>query len=102
MVYVISMGRHYALDFSSLKKAIASLDEAVTEYKKDFHNKFVRDASVQRFEYIYELSYKMLKRYLEMTEPSAEEIDQMSFPNLIRMGFERDFEESFINSIAAD
>jgi len=83
------MSHIYSLDFSSLEKAIASLDEAVTEYKKDFHNKFVRDASIQRFEYTYELSHKMLKRYLEMTEPSAEEIDQMSFPNLIRTGSER-------------
>jgi nucleotidyltransferase substrate binding protein (TIGR01987 family) len=83
------MSRIYTLDLSSLEKAIASLDEAVTEYDKHPSNKFVRDATIQRFEYTYELSHKMLKRYLEMTEPSAEEVDQMSFPTLIRTGSER-------------
>jgi nucleotidyltransferase substrate binding protein (TIGR01987 family) len=83
------MGRIDTLDFSSLEKAIASLDEAVTEHKKNSHNKFVRDASIQRFEYTYELSHKMLKRYLEMTEASAEEIDLMAFPTLIRTGSEK-------------
>lgn len=77
------------LDVSSLEKAVASLKEALTEYSKQPTNKFIRDASIQRFEYTYELSYKMLKRYLEMTEASAEEIDQMSFPNLIRTGSEK-------------
>lgn len=77
------------LDISSLEKAVASLDEAVKEYHKDKSNRFVRDATIQRFEYTYELSHKMLKRYLEMTESSAEGVDQMSFPTLIRTGSER-------------
>lgn len=83
------MSHFYQLDLSSIEKAVASLNEAVTEYLKNKNNAFVRDATIQRFEYTYELSHKMLKRYLEMTEPSAEEIDQMSFPNLIRTGSER-------------
>lgn len=75
-------------DLSSLEKAITSLDKAIHEYQKS-SNEFIRDASIQRFEYTYELAHKMLKRYLEMTEPNAEEIAQMSFPNLIRTGSER-------------
>lgn len=31
----------------------------------------------------------MLKRYLELSEPNAEAIDQMSFPDLIRTASER-------------
>lgn len=77
------------LDVSSLEKAIGSLNEALIEYSKQSSNNFIRDACIQRFEYTYELSHKMLKRYLEMTEPNAEEIDQMSFSNLIRTGSER-------------
>lgn len=77
------------LDISSLNKAIISLEEAVREYQKAKENKFIRDASIQRFEYTYELCAKMLKRYLETTEPNAQEVDQMSFPNLIRTGSER-------------
>ena len=83
------MSRIYQLDLSSIVQAVSSLDEAVTEYHKNKSNKFVRDATIQRFEYTYELSHKMLKRYLEMTEPSADEIEQMSFSNLIRTGSER-------------
>ena len=83
------MKRIPVLDLSSLEKAVLSLDESVTEYKKNPKNRFVRDANIQRFEYTYELSYKMLKRYLEISEPNAEEIDQMSFPNLIRTASER-------------
>ncbi len=45
--------------------------------------------AILRFEYTYELSHKMLKRYFEMTEPNAEMIDQMLFPDLIRTASER-------------
>src|SRR5689334_22900934 len=77
------------LDVSSLEKAIASLHAAVIAYQPQESNNFIRDAAIQRFEYTYELAHKMLKRYLEMTEPSAEIIDQMSFPDLIRTASER-------------
>ena len=76
-------------DISSLEKVIDLLHEAVTAYQLQESNNFIRDAAIQRFEYTYELSHKMLKRYLEMTEPSAEVIDQMSFQNLIRTAAER-------------
>ena len=59
------------------------------EHKKQKTNLFVRDALIQRFEYSYELAHKMLKRFLELTEPNAEDIDQMSFSDLIRTGAER-------------
>jgi len=77
------------LDVSPLKKAINSVDDALIAHQKDPTNLFIRDASIQRFEYTYELCHKMLKRYLEATEPNAEEIDQMEFANLIRTGSER-------------
>ena len=77
------------LDVSSLDKAVRSLSVALTAYEKNKDDLFVRDASIQRFEYTYELCHKMLKRYLEMTEPNAEDIDQMSFSALIRTGSER-------------
>jgi nucleotidyltransferase substrate binding protein (TIGR01987 family) len=76
-------------DISSLEKAISSLDEAVSAYLLQESNNFIRDAAIQRFEYSYELSHKMLKRYLEITEPSAEAVDQMLFPDLIRTASER-------------
>jgi len=77
------------LDFSMFNQAIMTLDEAVIERQNDPHNLFVRDAMIQRFEYTYELAHKMLKRYLELSEPNSETVDLMSFPELIRTGSER-------------
>jgi hypothetical protein len=47
------------LDIRSLIKALASLQEALAEYKKH-PNHFMRDSCIQRFEYSYELAHKML------------------------------------------
>lgn len=77
------------LDLSSFKKALVSLEEALIQRGKEPANTFVRDACIQRFEYTYELSHKMLKRYLEEVSASPTEVDEMSFPDLIRTGYER-------------
>lgn len=76
------------LDLTSFNKAIKSLQEALAEYNRS-PNVFVRDACIQRFEYTYELAWKMLKRYLEYTAPNPVEFDEMSFQNLIRIGSEK-------------
>lgn len=83
------MTKSTTLDFSSLQLAIHSLKEAVNKYHTNSSDTFVRDASIQRFEYTYELCHKMLKRFLESTEPSSTEIDSMSFQTLIRTGAEK-------------
>jgi len=49
----------------------------------------VRDACIQRFEFTYELSHKMLKRFLEATSANPAEFDAMPFQDLIRTGSER-------------
>jgi nucleotidyltransferase substrate binding protein (TIGR01987 family) len=77
------------LDLSALAKAVISLKRALDERKKLPDDEYIRDACIQRFEYTYELSWKMLKRYLEMTVPTPEEIDAMSFASLIRTGSEQ-------------
>ncbi len=72
------------LDFSALTKAIGSMEEALNAYQKKPTDNFIRDASIQRFEYTYELCHKFLRRYLALNEPSAEVVHEMSFPELIR------------------
>lgn len=76
------------LELSSFEKALASLIEALTEYDRT-QSQFVKDACIQRFEYTYELAHKLLKRQLEAMSPNPSEIDQMSFPDMIRSGAER-------------
>lgn len=77
------------LDFSSLQKALGTLEEALTAHDNNQTDKLIRDACIQRFEYSYELSHKMLRRFLEATEPNPAQITELSFPDLIRLGFER-------------
>ena len=48
-----------------------------------------RMAAIHAFEYTYELTHKMIKRYLEMSEASEAAIDSMTFPELIRTASER-------------
>lgn len=43
---------------------------------------------MKRFEFTYEISHKMLKRYLDMAAASLDEIDNLAFPDLIRKGNE--------------
>jgi len=76
------------LILTSLEKAVASLQDALNEYAKE-EDTYVRDAIIQRFEYTYELSHKLLKRHLEATAANPDEIDTLSFQDLIRLGSER-------------
>jgi nucleotidyltransferase substrate binding protein (TIGR01987 family) len=78
-----------ALNLTSLKKAIASLEKAVIAHQKKVNDDLIRDAAIKRFEYIYELCSKMLRCHLEITEAEAETVDQLSFPDLIRLAAER-------------
>ena len=72
-----------------LEKALATLKEAWVEYNKDLSNTFVRDSVIQRFEYTFELSHKILRRFLSETEASKAEISEMLFNELIRLGCKR-------------
>ena len=49
----------------------------------------IRDGSIQRFEFTYELSHKLLKRYLESVSPSPGEYDAADFQYPIRSGNEQ-------------
>ena len=83
------------LDLSSLQKAIIQLEEAIEYCQSDLSKNDVklaqhlRAAAIQAFEFTYELSFKMLKRFLEATEPNPALLDEMSFNAIIRKGFER-------------
>lgn len=77
------------LSLYSIKKAAATLDEAMLEFGKDPENNLIRDACIQRFEYTYEISTKILRRYLELTEANSGEITTLSFPDLVRLGSKR-------------
>lgn len=83
------------LDFSSLENAISQLEKSlkysispIAQEDDDLFEQ-LRNSVIQCFEFTYELSHKMLKRYLEETSASPEEIDLSTFQNLIRTGNEK-------------
>lgn len=77
------------LDLSPLAKAIGRLQEGIARYQKDVSDTQIRDGLIQRFEFTYEISHKMLRRYLEMTSASPEQFDSLAFQDLIRTGNEQ-------------
>ena len=82
------------LDFSSLKNAIASLNKGIKRASENKGDEELRDAVIQRFEYTYELSWKMLKRRIEQDHPNPQQVDEMSFHDLFREGGERGLVEN--------
>jgi nucleotidyltransferase substrate binding protein (TIGR01987 family) len=77
------------LDFSSFEKALVSLQRVLDRSSTVPEDIDIRDACIQRFEYTYELAFKMLKRQLEQELPSSEELDHLPFKEVIRIGAER-------------
>lgn len=76
------------LDISSLTSAIQRLDEGMARYLSDTSDSQIRDGLIQRFEFTYELSHKMLKRYLEASSATPGEFDSADFSYLIRSASE--------------
>ncbi len=84
-----------SLDYTPLGNAIAQLEKSLTYANSAAAmadpglREQLRNSVIQCFEFTYELSWKMLKRYLEETQASPADIDMSTFQNLIRLGNER-------------
>jgi len=77
------------LDLTSLRRALASLERGCARSRLAPEDEEVRDGVIQRFEFTYELCWRMLKRQLERDAPVPADIDRASFPELIRLGAEQ-------------
>lgn len=77
------------LDISSFTKALSKLEAGLARFEQDTSDEQIRDGLIQRFEFTYELSHKILKRYLEQGAATPEEFDSASFQYLIRSGNEK-------------
>lgn len=77
------------LDFTPLRNAIARLDEGMQRYLTQPGDEQIRDGLIKRFEFTYDLSHKSLRRALEAASSNPEEVDQMSFPTMIRTAWEQ-------------
>jgi nucleotidyltransferase substrate binding protein (TIGR01987 family) len=65
------------------------LADGLVRYEKDVSDTQIRDGLIQRFEFTYEISHKLLKRYLEAISATPEQFDAMAFADLIRSGNEQ-------------
>ena len=77
------------LDLSSWTRALKSLERGIARSATAPADDELRDAVIQRFEYSYELTWKMLKRHLELVVPDPESVDHWSFKELMREAAER-------------
>lgn len=77
------------LDLTPLERALAALQRGLVRWQADPADEELRDACIQRFEFTFELCWKMLKRRLETDLPNAAEVDSMSFRALMRAGAEQ-------------
>jgi nucleotidyltransferase substrate binding protein (TIGR01987 family) len=77
------------LDLTPLGNAVNRLAEGLARYEKDITDTQIRDGLIQRFEFSYEISHKMLKRYLEAVSPTPEQFDGMDFADIVRSGNEQ-------------
>jgi len=77
------------LDLGSLTKALDRLEQGLAEAVATPRDELRRDGVIQRFEYSYELSVRMLRRFLDMTSGTPGAIDAIAFPDLIRIGAEQ-------------
>lgn len=77
------------LDFSTFADVIARLVEGFERYRTNESDVQIRDGLIQRFEFTYDLAHKMLRRALEAGAANPDEIDRLTFPDLIRTGVEQ-------------
>lgn len=85
------------LDLTALRNAIASLADALDVVGDvdwfDIQSAKIKNTliagAIQNFEFVYELSIKMLKRQMEIDSSSPGEIDRVNFRDMLRMGGEK-------------
>ena len=72
------------LDITPLVNAIARLQEGLGRHHAEPADEQLRDGLIQRFEFTYELCHRVLRRFIRRNAASAEEVDRMTFQDLIR------------------
>ena len=72
------------MDLTSLKKALTSLQKAIERYVREPEDDEVRDSVIQRFEYSYELCWKMLSKELQQRTPSPSQTPSLDFKSIMR------------------
>lgn len=84
------------LDFTPLKSAISQLEKSLKYATSDLAEsdtglfEQLRNSVIQCYEFTYELSHKMLRRFLAEVSAEPDVIKKMAFADLIRTGNQKD------------
>jgi nucleotidyltransferase substrate binding protein (TIGR01987 family) len=73
------------LKITPLQRAVSRLEEALAAYRHEPANALIRDGLVQRFEFTYEISQRLIRRYLAENVAPPEVVSEMTFADIIRM-----------------
>ncbi|MDE0266840.1 MAG: HI0074 family nucleotidyltransferase substrate-binding subunit [Thaumarchaeota archaeon] len=82
-----------SLDLGPLEDAVSQLEESLAIYKREEARndaalqRQLRSATIQAFEFTYEVTFKMLRRHLAETAASPATIEDMTFNEVIREAF---------------
>ena len=92
------------LDLSPLENAVAQLEEGLILYDSDIVRQHpeirnqMRAGAIQAFEFTYELSIRMIQRYLEQVSANPAEVDRLEFRSLIRRASEQGLLQSDLSA----
>ncbi len=78
------------LNLSSLESAINELEYFLNSYDSKEHQgdpKIVRIAAIKAFEFTYELTFKMMERYLRESAASVDDFKSATFKLIIRKAY---------------
>lgn len=71
-------------NITALENAENRLQEMLARYNKEHDDEAVRDSVIQRFEFTYSIALKTLRKYFIERAFVLEEVNQMSFNEMIR------------------
>ena len=91
------------IDLIPLEKASIQLKGSIDMYNSElaksmpYTKKYFRAATIQAFEYTYELTFKMIKRYITISLNNPAEIDDMTFNDIIRVAYGKNIVRSDVS-----
>jgi len=71
-------------DFSALEKALTKLEEVIIRFEQNKNDDAIRDSVIQRFEFTYSVTLKIIRKYFIDRAFIIENVNQMSFNDMIR------------------
>lgn len=86
--------REETFDISSLENATKRLGEVLIRYNSDTEDDVIRDSVIQRFEFTYSIALKTLKKYFLRSAFLSEDVNGMTFNELVRTANQLDLLKS--------